>query len=97
MEQILLETMLRHMENKGAIGDNQHDFAKGKSCLSNLVAFYHRVTVYVDERRVSEITYLDLCKALAKALKELQSTAGSPSGVIVEWNSSEVGIGTSTV
>jgi len=38
MEQILLETMLRHMDNKQVTGDNQH--GKGKSCLINLISFY---------------------------------------------------------
>ena len=44
LEQILLKTLLRHMENKDeAIGGNQHGFTNGKSCLTNVVALYDEV------------------------------------------------------
>lgn len=61
----LLETMLRHTE---IICDG---FTKSESYLSNLLAFYGRVTAFVDEGGVTDIIHLDLCKAFDTVLHDI--------------------------
>lgn len=61
-KQILLENMLRHMRDEQVIKDRHHGFTKGRSYLTNLVAFCDRGMVSVGKKAATDIIYLDLCK-----------------------------------
>ncbi|PKU40953.1 rna-directed dna polymerase from mobile element jockey- hypothetical protein [Limosa lapponica baueri] len=63
MEQLIMGVISEHMEEKKAIRSSQHGFTKGKSCLTNLIAFYDGMTGWIDERRVVDVVYLDFSKA----------------------------------
>jgi len=56
--------MLRHMKKKEVTVDSQYNFTKNKSNLTNLVPCCDEVKGLVDKGRVTEVIYLDLCKAL---------------------------------
>ncbi|KAK4814671.1 hypothetical protein QYF61_024978 [Mycteria americana] len=56
MEEIILK-------NNQGIKPSQHGFRKGRSCLTNLISFYDKVTCLVDEGKAVDVVYLDFCKA----------------------------------
>ena len=39
MEQLILESIIKQVEEKEVIRSSQHGFTKGKSCLTNVIAF----------------------------------------------------------
>lgn len=45
---------LQQMQSKEVIGDSQHGFTRGKSCLTNVVTFYDRIIVLRGEGRTTE-------------------------------------------
>lgn len=63
MEQLILDVIIKQMEEKKVIGSSQHGFTKGKSFLNNLVAYYDTMTSWIDEERAVDVGYLDFSKA----------------------------------
>ncbi|KAK4816576.1 hypothetical protein QYF61_017966 [Mycteria americana] len=63
MEQIILSAITQHVENNQGIKPSQHGFRKGRSCLTNLISFYDKMTHLVDEGKAVDVVYLDFSKA----------------------------------
>ncbi|KAK4810061.1 hypothetical protein QYF61_007225 [Mycteria americana] len=63
MEQFILSALNRHVQANQGIRPSQHGFRKGRSCLTNLISFYDKVTCLVDEGKAVDIIYLDFRKA----------------------------------
>ncbi|CAM4553989.1 unnamed protein product [Caretta caretta] len=63
MEQVLKESILKHLHERKVIRNSQHGFSKGRSCLTNLIAFYDEITGSVDEGKAVDVLFLDFSKA----------------------------------
>ena len=65
-ESILRDAIVEHLIKNQLIRDSQHGFLRGRSCLSNLLAFLDKVTDYVDKGINVDVIFLDLAKAFDK-------------------------------
>ncbi|KAK4829460.1 hypothetical protein QYF61_004678 [Mycteria americana] len=63
MEQIILSAITRHVQDNQVIRPSQHGLMKGRSCLTNLISFYDKVTRLVDEGKAVGAVCLDFSKA----------------------------------
>jgi len=68
MEQLILEVIIKQVEEEKVIRSSQHGFTKGKSCLTNLIAFYNGMTGCVGEGRAVDVVCVDFSKAFDTVL-----------------------------
>ena len=59
LESIIADDMMSHLEHNKLILDSQHGFRSGRSCLTNLVDFFHDMFSIYDKSRAVDILYLD--------------------------------------
>jgi len=71
MEQSILYVTSKQVKEKKVIRSNQHGFTKGKSCLTNLIAFYDGMTSWIKESRAVDIVCLDFSKAFVSVSHKL--------------------------
>ncbi|XP_038671336.1 uncharacterized protein LOC119975618, partial [Scyliorhinus canicula] len=66
LERIIKDTIYNHLDRNNMIRDSQHGFVKGRSCLTNLIEFFEKVTEQVDKGRAVDVVYMDFSKAFDK-------------------------------
>ena len=66
LESVIKDGIAAHLESGEIIGQSQHGFTKGKSCLTNLIEFFEDVTSRVDKGEPVDVLYLDFQKAFDK-------------------------------
>ena len=66
MESLLKIRIVNFFDQHNLLNSSQHGFLKGRSCCTNLLEFFEKVTKLFDEGKPVDIIYLDLCKAFDK-------------------------------
>ena len=88
LESIVKDNLVSHLNKYNLIKDTQHGFCSGRSCLTNLLEFFEKVTYELDKGNAVDLIYLDFCKAFDKVphgrlIKKLE--AHGVRGNILEW------------
>ena len=88
LESIIKEKIVEFLECNDIIGDTQHGFRKGRSCLTNLLHFLDVATDSFDQGKQLDVAYLDFSKAFDKVPHQrlvLQLKSHGIEGKILEW------------
>ena len=59
------------LEVNQEIRPSHHRFTNGRSCLTNLISFYDKVTRLVDEGKAVDVVYLNFSKAFDTVLHNI--------------------------
>ena len=88
MESIMVDKIANHLESKLLLRNSQHGFRRHRSCLTNLLEFFHFVFSEHDRDKAVDVIYLDFQKAFDKVphrrlLRKVRSLGID--GVVADW------------
>ena len=66
METVIRDSIVRFLEESHVLNDSQHGFRNKRSCVTNLLDFFHYVFDVYDESKAVDVVYLDFQKAFDK-------------------------------
>ena len=88
LETIITKQITTHLETNNLIHDSQHGFRNHRSCLTNLIEFFHHMMEKYDTNNAIDIIYLDFQKAFDKVPhRRLLSKVRALGirGIIADW------------
>jgi len=66
LESILKRAILQHIEKNKPLNNSQHGFMANRSCLTNLLEYFEKITEILDNGGSVDVIYLDFSKAFDK-------------------------------
>lgn len=66
LESVIKERVVEHLEGHDLLRNSQHGFRSGRSCITNLLSFFHHMFACYDQSRAIDVVYLDFKKAFDK-------------------------------
>ena len=88
LESVIKDSLVEHFERHSLLSTSQHGFRAGRSCLTNLLEFYHEMFTTYDRTRAVDIVFLDFQKAFDKVPHRrlmVKVRALGVSGSIARW------------
>ena len=88
MESIIRDEIIGHLQTNKLIKPSQHGFWKGRSCLTNLLVYLDKVTMYIYQGLPVDTIYLDCSKAFDRVshsrLEKKPKSLGI-GGIVSDW------------
>ena len=88
LESLIRDCIVEHLKENELIFPSQHGFVNRRSCLTNLLEYFEKITELIDQGNSVDILYLDFAKAFDKVFLHKLSVlleAHGVSGQVRGW------------